>query len=97
VTNFISAEARLIVLRELQAQPGYSLNDAMLQTVLESFGITRSRDWLREELRWLVEMGAIATRDAGSVKIAVLTDKGRDHVERRIVIDGIKRPSPREG
>ena len=94
MNNIISTEARLIILRELVAQPGYSLNEALLQTVLETFGIVRSRDWLREELRWLSEVGAITLADAGTVRIARLADKGRDHVERRIVIEGIKRPSP---
>lgn len=96
MSPIISQEARLIVLRELGAQPGYSLNEALLQATLETFGITRSRDWLRDELRALLELGAITLREAGTVKIAVLTDKGRDHIERRIVIEGIKRPSPRE-
>lgn len=95
MSNFISQEARLIILKELLGQPGYSLNNAMLQAVLETFGINRSRDWLNDELRWLQEIGAITVREAGTVRIAVLADKGRDHVEHRIVIDGIKRPGPR--
>jgi hypothetical protein len=95
MSRIISEEARLIILRELHDQPGYSLNDAMLLAVLETFGIYRTRDWLREELRWMVDVGAVTTRDAGSVRIAVLSDKGRDHVEHRVAIEGIKRPGPR--
>jgi hypothetical protein len=91
----ISAEARLIILKELAVQPGYSLNEALLQATLETFGIARSREWLREELRGLEEVGGITQRDAGTVKIAVLADKGRDHVEQRIVLTGVKRPGPR--
>jgi hypothetical protein len=95
MSRIISEEARLIILRELHDQPGYSLNDAMLQAVLETFGINRSRDWLRDELRAMAELGAITLREAGSVRIAVMTDKGRDHVEHRFSIEGIKRPGPR--
>jgi len=95
-SGIISQEARLIILRELAEQPGYSLNDAMLQEVLKTFGINRSRDWLAEELRWLADVGAVTLREAGTSKIALLSDKGRDHVEYRIVIPGVKRPSPRD-
>jgi hypothetical protein len=89
-------ESRLIILRELDRQPDGRLNSAMLVSVLETFGITRSRDWLHEELRWLAEIGAIRVSEAGTVRIAELLAKGRDHVERRIVIEGVKRPSAPE-
>lgn len=96
MSKIISEEARLIMLRELAEQPGFSLNDAMLQSVLATFGINRSRDWVREELRWLTDIGAITLREMGTSKIAVMSEKGRDHVEYRIVIPGVKRPSPRD-
>ena len=89
-------DARLTVLKALASEPNDALNDAMLQVVLETFGIHRSREWLRDELRVLNELGAITVAEAGTVKIAKLTRKGRDHVERRIVIEGVKRPSPAE-
>jgi hypothetical protein len=89
-------EARLIILRELDRQPDGRLNSAMLVSVLETFGITRSRDWLHEELRWLAEIGAVRVVEMGSVRVAELLAKGRDHVERRVVIEGIKRPSAPE-
>jgi hypothetical protein len=92
--RIIRADARLIILRELDAQPDGRLNSSLLQAALEAFGITKSRDWVHDELRWLAEMGAVALTDAGTVCIAGLTAKGRDHVERRIVIEGVKRPSP---
>lgn len=93
--DILRQDARLIVLRELAEQPGYSLNDSMLLEVLKTWGINKSRDWLREELRWLADVGAITLREMGTATIAVLSDKGRDHVEYRIVIPGVKRPSPR--
>lgn len=96
MSRLLSEDARLIILRELAEQPGYSLNDAMLQAVLATFGITRPRDWVRDELRWLAEMGAITLREAGSVKIATIIEKGLDHVEYRRVMEGVKRPSPRD-
>jgi DNA-binding transcriptional ArsR family regulator len=94
--QIISAEARLIILRELLEQSDGRLNSELLRATLETFGITKSRDWVHEELRWLADIGVVRVSDAGTVRIASLLAKGRDHVERRIVIEGIKRPSPPE-
>lgn len=94
--RIIKEEARLIMLRELAAQPNYSLNDALLAATLETFGINRARPWVREEVRYLDTVGAAKLTEVGSSLIATLTDKGREHVERRLVIEGIKRMGPRE-
>jgi hypothetical protein len=92
--QYIAADVRLIVLRELVAQPDYRLNETLLLRVLETFGHRKSRDYLRDQLRWLEEMGAVTLTEAGTVMIAELTRRGRDHVERRTVIEGVARPSP---
>jgi len=94
--DIIREEARLIILRELATQANYALSDALLQPVLESFGIAKSRDWIREELARLDELGAITRTSQGSVTVARLTPKGVEHVERRLIIEGVKRPSPPE-
>lgn len=85
--------ARLIMLRVLAGELNGSLNSAILQEHLGVFGIARPRDWVHEELRWLAEMGAVTVLDAGSVRVATITAKGVDHVERRTAIEGVKRPS----
>jgi len=94
--DIIREEARLIVLRELHAQSNYALNDALLQATLENFGIGKSREWVREELGYLERVGAVTRVSAGSVVVAHLSPKGVEHVERRLVIEGVKRPSPPE-
>lgn len=94
--RIIREEARLIILRELADQPNYSLNDALLATTLENFGIYRPRPWVREEMRHCQTVGAVKLTEVGTALIATLTDKGREHVERRLVIEGIKRMGPRE-
>lgn len=93
--RIIIEEARLIILRSLAEDPRYSHNESILQAKLEEYGIARSRPWVREELRRLEDLGAVTLTEAGYVMIATLTDKGRDHVDRRLVMDGVKRPSPR--
>lgn len=94
--RIIREEARLIILRTLADQIDGRLNSELLRFHLESFGITRTRAWVHEELAYLEHLGAIVIVDAGSVRVASLTAKGRDHVERRIAIEGVKRPSPPE-
>jgi len=90
----IREEARLIMLRELAAQTNYSSNESLLQKTLETFGIFKPRDWVREEMRRMEDLGAVTITIAGSMMIATATVKGIDHVERRLAIEGIKRPSP---
>jgi repressor of nif and glnA expression len=91
--KFMAEDARLVILKELASQTSGSLNEAILQKVLETFGHNRSREWVRTQLRKLDELGAVALVEAGSVMIARLKQAGLDHVERRSIIDGIARPS----
>jgi hypothetical protein len=92
--RIIREEARLIVLKALAQESDYSLNESLLQRVLEAYGLKRSRDWIRDELRRLCDVGAVTIAFVGEIMIATLTTKGRDHVEQRLVIEGVKRPSP---
>lgn len=87
-------DARLTILRALAEQTDYRLNEAMLAIELDRFGHRRSREWLRTQLLKLRELGAVTLTEAGSVMVPTLTRLGLAHVERREVIDGIKRPSP---
>lgn len=92
--RLIREDARLIVLKALREQTDEQLNSSMLLDIIETFGgIRKTREWLHGELDWLAEMGAIRLTSAGSIKIAALTEKGAHHLERRIIIEGVKRPS----
>lgn len=90
----LTQDARLVILKELTRQTAGSLNDTMLNRVLDVFGHHRSREWTRTQIRKMAELGAVSVTEAGSVLIASITRAGLDHVERRSIIDGIARPSP---
>ncbi|WP_026379375.1 VpaChn25_0724 family phage protein [Afifella pfennigii] len=91
-------EARLIMLRFLAEQSNGTLGSSMLQQLLDDmFGISRTREWVHQELRYLADIGAVRLTPAASVIIAEITRQGIDHVERRAVLEGVKRPSPSEG
>lgn len=92
--RMIEADARLIILKELAAQADGRCNSTILAEVLDAFGHTRSREWLAAQLAFLAEAQAVRLDVIGTVTIATLLRRGLDHAERRVVIDGVKRPSP---
>jgi len=86
--------ARLTILKKLAGENSYSLNETLLVAVLDAFGISQTREWLREQLKVMAALDVITTQLAGTVMIATITQRGLDHVERRVVIEGIRRPRP---
>lgn len=92
--DFATKDARLCILRELNRQVDGRLNESILAEVLSTFGHNRSRDWLRTQLRMMEELGAVKIHEVGNYMVPAITRAGIDHVERRVVIEGIKRPSP---
>lgn len=91
--DLVAADARLCMLKELGAQVDGRSNEVLLQHVLDAFGITKSRDWVRTQLRAMDELDAVKVTEMGSVFVVALTKKGRAHLDRREIIEGISRPS----
>ncbi len=97
LAQIIEQEARLVILRTLAEQSDQRLNSSLLQADLaERWAINRSRDWVHLQLGELQNLGAVALMQMGSVLIATLTQRGLDHVERRLLLPGVKKPSPPE-
>ena len=90
----VQSHARLIILRTLVEDTSYSGNDSALTDVARLYGVDRGRDFIRAECRWLEGVGAVTVREVGGTLIVTATERGVDHVARRIIIDGVKRPSP---
>lgn len=89
-----NADARLIILKTLTEELDYSLNENLLTHALEAYGHHRPREYVRDQLRWLAEMGAVTLIEAGTVMVGTITQRGRDHVELRTAIEGVRRPGP---
>jgi hypothetical protein len=89
----LARDARLVILKELAKQTDNRLNESLLMSVLETFGHRRSREWVRQQLRFLADMNAISLAEAGTVLVAELRRAGLEHVERRSIIEGVNRPS----
>lgn len=96
MSDQIAEDARLMMLRELAGQTDGRSNDMVLSRVLDAYGVNRSRDWLRTQLRRLAELDAVSVREVGTVMVVELRRAGRDHVERRGVIEGVSRPADQD-
>jgi Fe2+ or Zn2+ uptake regulation protein len=92
----VTADIRLVMLRALAEDTGYSHNESVLQSVLEVFGHGISRDRIRTELSWLAEQGLVTLRDAAGYLVATLTGRGGDVAAGRVTVPGVKRPRPRD-
>ena len=93
----IAHDARLIILRELARQVDGRLNAVSIRRVLDAYSIARSAEWIETQLIAMAELEAVTVMRAGEIAIAAITDRGRDHVEERIIIAGISRPSDLRG
>lgn len=92
--DYLTADARLVILKELHLQTDGRLNEVLLTKALDAFGHNKTREWVRTQLRVLADLGALKITEAGTVMIASITRVGVDHVERRSIIEGVARPSP---
>lgn len=92
-TKLQQEEARLILLKELAIQPNESLSSSMMEPALERFAIYQGRAWIHAQLDYMAIVGAVVVTNAGTVKIATITPAGKNHLARRVFIDGIKVPS----
>ncbi len=93
-SDLLTTDRRLVLLRALEEDAGYSHNESVLQSVLEAFGHNISRDLVRTELTWLAEQGLVTLKAVAGVFVATLTARGADVALGRVVVPGVKRPRP---
>lgn len=95
LSEVLASDRRLVILRSLSDQ-SYSLNDSVLQTVLEQFGHRVTRDQVRGDISWLEEQGLVTVETVGGyVMVATLTERGGEVATGRARHPGVKRPSAR--
>lgn len=91
-------DRRLVILRLLDGQNGFALNESVIHTALEQFGHRVTRDTVRADLIWLEEQQLVRTATvAERVLVAHLTERGADVATGRSRHPGVKRPSPGAG
>ncbi|MDD5539203.1 MAG: ArsR family transcriptional regulator [Candidatus Marinimicrobia bacterium] len=94
-SELVDSDRRLVILRALEEDAGYSLNESVIQSVLEALGHNVSRDRVRTDLVWLKEQGLLTIEEVVKVYVATITARGADVVHGRATVPGVKRPSPR--
>lgn len=94
--DLLAADIRLVILRLLAEDPGYSMNESVLQQGLGLLGHTVSRDRVRTEMRWLEEQRLITIAVVVGVLVAKLSARGADVASGAARVDGVKRPGPRD-
>lgn len=88
----LAQDARLAILKELAQQGDYRLSEVGIMLVLDALGYRRSREWMREQIGKLEDLGAVIIHRNGDAHVPQLVRAGRDHVEGRAFIQGIARP-----
>ncbi len=93
--ELITADRRLVILRALAEDPGYSHNESILQSILGMYGHTVSRDQVRGMISWLKEQDLVHVDLVGDYMVAKLTQRGADVASGAAVMPGVKHPAPR--
>lgn len=91
--KFTEENVRLIILKGMADEDNATLNDARIGVLLETFGYSKTQEYIRNQLAYLEqEVGALKLFAAGTAVMATLTKAGRNHVERRRFLPGVQRP-----
>ena len=92
--ELVQSDIRLVILRALAQDLGYSHNDSILHAALGMYGHKCSRDVVRSELSWLKEQGLIIIDMVGETYVATITERGVDVASGAATVPGVKRPGP---
>ena len=95
LTELFRQDRRLVILRFLSGDEGYSLNTSLLHGALESVGHRVSRDVVEGDVAWLEEQGLLRIERVGPVTVVHLTQAGADVAAGRSRHPGVRKPGPR--
>ena len=93
--ELMTTDIRLVILKALAEDLGYSHNESILHSILAEFGHQVSRDRVRTELSWLSEQGLLTLKDVAGCFIATVTERGADVAAGTASVPGVKRPGRR--
>lgn len=91
--EYLAEDRRLCILK-LLTECGGEANESVLHMGLEALGHTRQpRHKIREDLRFLVDLGLCTENWYKDVLVCSITKRGVETAEGRITIPGVKSPS----
>lgn len=94
-TELLTSDIRLVILRALAQDLGYSHNDSILHAIVKKFGHNVSRDVIRTQLTWLQEQCLVELEQVVDTYVATITQRGLDVASGDATVPGVKRPGPR--
>lgn len=92
--DIVTKNQRLLILQMLEQDAGYSHNEMVLQSGLESMGHGVSSDKVRANMDWLADVSLVTVADSAIGKVAKITARGLDVAKGRVVVTGVSRPLP---
>lgn len=90
----LTEDRRLVLLRILSELPGYRSNSSVLTNLLDGFGHTVSKDYVKTQLHWLAEQELVSVHDLDGLKLATLTERGHDVARGLAEVPGVARRGP---
>lgn len=93
--NYLTKDRRLVILQFLSETPDRKLNDRLLTKLIATKGHDVSNNVVRNDVRYLADIGAVVRTNVEAMVIAEITQTGEDHVAGRTILDGVERPSAR--
>lgn len=92
--KIVAEDIRLTILKILEQDSDYAVNDGIIQSALDIYGHSVSKDRVATDLDWLEEQDVIVVEHVVGMRVAKLTQRGLDVCKGKAVVSGIKRPSP---
>lgn len=89
-----SEHQALAMLRVLQREPSYKLNDQILLGWLRKLALVLTRDEFDASIDQLMRLALIKTDMIDGITVIELTEKGCDVALGRAISEGVLRPSP---
>lgn len=94
-SDLLITDIRLVILKALAQDLGYSHNDSILHAIVKKFGHNVSRDVIRTQLSWLKEQRLVEIEMVSDIYVATITQRGLDVADGSATVPGVKRPGPR--
>lgn len=95
--NLLAEDRRLAILRVLEGDASYAVNESVMQTALARLGHSVGRDVVRTDFAWLAEQGLVTVETVHeTVHVARITSRGVDIAQGLGTVPGVKRPRPGE-
>lgn len=85
-------DRRLVLLRILAELPAYRSNSSVLANLIETWGHTVSKDYVKTQLHWLAEQELVKVTDIDGLKLVALTERGHDVALGLASVPGVARP-----